>query len=274
MSEDASLFAALAGLLARGAEGALVTVVRVSGSTPRAPGARMLVVTRDPAEASIRFEAPRLLGTIGGGRVELDCVARALEVARAGVATLVELNLTQSLGMCCGGSMTMFVEPLTPSPLLVVLGAGHVGRALASAARAVGFRVTVADERLDQLATLEPDIARVDHLDVGALSIDAATFVMVTTHDHGLDQRLVEQLLPRAPRWLGLIGSRRKAAMTRERLEAKGFVPEQIAALRCPVGLAIGAETPAEIAAAIVAELVAVRRAAPLPAAALAPKAT
>jgi xanthine dehydrogenase accessory factor len=274
VSEDAALFAAIAGLLARGAEGALVTVVRVSGSTPRAPGARMVVVTRDPSAPAARADTPRLLGTIGGGRVEHACVARALEVARGGSAALVELNLTQSLGMCCGGTMTVFVEPMTPSPHLLVLGAGHVGRALASAARAAGFRVSVADERLDQLADVEPGVERIDHLDVATLPIDAASFVMVTTHDHGLDQRLVELLLPRGPRWIGLIGSRRKAAMTRERLEAKGFAAERIAALRCPVGLAIGAETPAEIAVAIVAELVAVRREASLPAAALDPKTT
>lgn len=83
---------------------------------------------------------------------------------------------------------------------------------------------------------------------------------MIATHDHGLDQRLLERCLRLPHRWIGVIGSRRKAAITRKRLAHRGFDEALIAGVRIPVGIAIGAETPEEIAVSILGELIAVRR--------------
>ncbi|MBI4820994.1 MAG: xanthine dehydrogenase accessory protein XdhC [Deltaproteobacteria bacterium] len=246
-----ALFSRIAKLEAEGKKAALVTVVRVSGSTPREPGAKMIVL-----------EDGAIDGTIGGGAVELAAIQNAREAIADGQPRYLEHKLTQELGMCCGGQVSLFIEPLLRSPPLVIFGAGHVGAALCRAASAAGFAVFVVDER-EELT--RPDLltgakGRTNELDDPAIPFGPETFVMVTTHDHALDQKLVERSLAKRHRWLGVIGSQRKAILTRERLAHKGFTAEQVAAVRCPVGLAIGAETPEEIAVSILAELIAVRR--------------
>lgn len=245
----------IAELEREGRRAAVVTVVRTVGSTPRAIGARMLV-----------FADGRIEGSIGGGRIEHSAIDAALEVLERGEAQLLEFKLTQELGMCCGGQATVFIEPLGRNPILIVFGAGHVGAALARSGAAAGFSVHVADERTELLepARFPGDVRRYEILDDPALPFGPDTYVMITTHDHGLDQQLVERCLRRPHRWLGVIGSRRKATLTRKRLLHRGFEPQLVDSLRIPVGLAIGAETPEEIAVSILAELIAVRRGAGL----------
>ncbi|MCK6549891.1 xanthine dehydrogenase accessory protein XdhC [Myxococcota bacterium] len=246
-----SILARIAELEDGGATAAVVTVVHTSGSTPREAGARMIV---HPGGA--------LEGTIGGGRIEQEATAEALAALGDGRPRFLEYALTQELGMCCGGKVALFVEVIGHAPRLVVFGAGHVGAALTRMAAQAGFVVHVADERDELCDPRRLAEARSLHLDLDdpALPFSADTFVMVTTHDHALDQRIVEKVLKKPHRWLGLIGSRRKAELTRQRLAHKGFTDAEIARVRCPVGLAIGAETPEEIAVSILAELVAARR--------------
>lgn len=260
MPNDASILARIVELEASGASAALVTVVRASGSTPRSAGARMIV-----------HGDGRIEGTVGGGQVEATAQRVAAEVLEDGRPRFVEAELTQQLGMCCGGQVALFVERIDPAPRLLLFGAGHVGAALSRMAAAAGFVVHVADERDELLDPARLPEARSLHLDLAdpALPFGEDAYVMIATHDHALDQRLVERALGRPHRWLGVIGSRRKAELTRQRLAHKGFPPDRIARLRAPVGLAIGAETAEEIAVSILAELIAVRRAAPLADAAL-----
>src|SRR5687767_427054 len=188
-----SIFARIAEIEASGARAALVTVVRTTGSIPREPGARMLV----HPDGSIE-------GTIGGGRIEQT----AIEEARAAIEDqrprYVEHKLTQELGMCCGGSIALFVEPIAGAPRLIVFGAGHVGTALARIAAQAGFVVHVADEREDLLVEARLPEARALHSDLEdpALPFSENAFVMVTTHDHALDQRLVEKALAKKYAWL------------------------------------------------------------------------
>jgi xanthine dehydrogenase accessory factor len=241
-------------LVAARERAALVTVVSTSGSTPRKPGARMLVLADG-----------RTYGTVGGGRVEQAVCAAAARVLASEVPELVHHKLTQELAMCCGGQMTFFVEPLMSAPRLFVFGLGHVGSAIVQAAAAAGFEVTGIDdlpanattERLPQahgfVDSYEPE-------DVRALPFADDCYVVIATREHALDQKLLELCLPQQWRYLGVIGSERKAAMQRERLLAKGFAPELVARVRCPMGLAIGAHTPEEIAVSVCAELVAERR--------------
>jgi xanthine dehydrogenase accessory factor len=250
-----SLFHRVAEIEASGGRAALVTVVRATGSTPRSPGARMLV-----------HPDGRIEGTIGGGRIEEEAIREAIRAIADGSPRTVEHQLTQELGMCCGGSIALFIEPILPAPRLIIFGAGHVGAALSRMAAASGLVVHVADERDELLTPVRLPEARALHADLDdpAIPFSETAFVMITTHDHSLDQRLVEKALRRPFAWLGMIGSRRKALLTKERLEAKGFGAAEVARLRSPVGLAIGAETPEEIAVSILAEIVARRRGAPL----------
>ncbi|MDP2306696.1 MAG: xanthine dehydrogenase accessory protein XdhC [Pseudomonadota bacterium] len=232
---------------------ALATVIGVDGSAPRAAGARMIV-----------WPDGRIHGTIGGGNFEHQVTHEALAALRDGRPRRYAVHLTRDLGMCCGGAMEVYIEPLGPRERMIVFGAGHVARPTASIARELGFDVTVVDEREDQadparfpgvtLVTEDPRrFAR-------RLETDARTYILIVTHDHALDQDLLELLLPRTWAWLGLIGSRAKVAKFFIRLRAAGVDESLFARVSAPVGLDLGAETPEEIAVAIAAEVVRVRR--------------
>jgi xanthine dehydrogenase accessory factor len=162
-----------------------------------------------------------------------------------------------------------FVEPVLPVDRLVIFGSGHVAQALAPLAAAVGFRVVVCDqdERLVSEERFPRAALRLGSFDVAAVARELQPFgvgdhAIIVTRDHGLDETILEQLLPRAElAFLGLIGSRAKVARFRKRLGARGVGDEAAwARLRSPVGVDIGAETPQEIAVAVVAELIRSRR--------------
>lgn len=232
----------------------LALVTDTGGSTPRLAGAAMGVA----AEA--------ICGTVGGGAFE----QRVVDTARGLLASpertaVVDVHLVHDLGMCCGGRMTAVLAKHEARPRLWIYGAGHVGTALAPLAVAAGFAVTVVDGRSEWAAPgrfpSEVEVLDADPEDhVRATPPPADDAVVVMTHSHPLDEVLIRHLAATPRRYLGLIGSRRKAAMFAKRLEMQGLSAEAFAQVRCPVGLAIEAETPAEIALSIAAELVAVRR--------------
>ena len=215
----------------------------------------------------------RIIGTVGGGRVEKEVAdaARAL-LAKGGGARgkLLRFHLTHALAMCCGGEMEVFVEPLIPAPPLIVCGGGHVAQALVPLAKQVGFSPIVVEEA-EEMATPErfPDAARIvdsfDPRDWKELPLDGGSYVVIVTRDHAQDQALLEHFLASPPEsepaYLGLIGSRRKIEMFKQRLTARGVDPARFERLHAPIGLDIGADTPEEIAVAIVAELIQTRAA-------------
>ena len=236
----------------------LATVVRTSGSTPRKAAARMLVLGDG-----------RIIGTVGGGRVEKEVSHAALALLAEGAGArpkLLRYHLTHELAMCCGGEMEVFVEPLIPAPSLVVCGGGHVAHALVPLAKKVGFSPIVVEEA-EEMATPArfPDAARLvdsfDPRDWKDLPIDAQSYVVIVTRDHAQDQALLEHFVGRELAYLGLIGSRRKIEMFKNRLTARGVDAALFERLHAPIGLDIGAETPEEIAVAIVAELIQARAA-------------
>lgn len=162
----------------------------------------------------------------------------------------------------------VFYDPLLPPERLLVLGGGHVGRAVAAAAHAAGFAVTVADDRAEFLAPerypagVETRLGGYTDV-VAAFPFDAATYVVIVTRGHLADLESLRAVLKRSWRYAGLIGSRRKVRLLTEQVLADGAEPEKVAAVHAPIGLDIGAETPEELAVAIVGELVAVRRGVP-----------
>jgi xanthine dehydrogenase accessory factor len=234
----------------------VVTVVETHGSTPRKAGARMLW---RPGEAA----AGIIEGTIGGGAVEHAVRDKARAVLARGRAELVAIDLGRDLGMGCGGRMTFFMEPVVPEPVLLMFGCGHIGSAVLRLAQPLGFSLYGIDDLASNTAPLG-DIARiVGSYDTAAyhdLPADADTFVVIATREHALDRRMVTFWAPRPVGYVGVIGSQRKAKEQRRALEEAGLAPAVLDRIRCPVGIDIGAETPAEIALSICAELVAVRR--------------
>jgi xanthine dehydrogenase accessory factor len=201
---------------------------------------------------------------VGGGAIELEVGRDAAEILRRGGTAVVRRHLTQELGMCCGGAMTIFLEVIEPAPRLFVFGAGYIAKPLAAIAAGCGFEVTVMDERA---AWATPERFPTSSLALRApeemareLALEASDYAVVMTHDHAVDQRVVEELLRRPLRFVGMIGSLPKQRKFAQRLRAHGFSPQAIARLRTPLGAPIGAQTPEEIAVSVMAELIATRR--------------
>jgi xanthine dehydrogenase accessory factor len=242
----------------RGVRGALATVVERHGSAPSTPGQKLFA----GADGTC-------VGTVGGGAVErevLGCLQAMLSADEAPRETRT-FQLGAELGMCCGGRVEVFLEPMDAVVPCLVVGGGHVATALAPLLVRLGFSVTVVDAREDwgREGRLEGVRCLVGEFDDPECGLDdaraPATAVLVMTHDHALDQQIIEGALARRAGFVGGVGSRAKAKRTRDRLEAKGFAATDIARVRMPLGVDIGARLPDEIAVSIAAEMVAWRRA-------------
>jgi len=236
----------------------LASVIESRGFTPRKPGAHMLIAEDGSTE-----------GTIGGGAIEHQVREHAARLFESGGSSLVKRHLTQELGMCCGGEMAVFLEILEPAPRLTIFGAGYIGAALARLAHDCGFEVAVVDGR-GEWATRErfPNaevLCRDPEAMAREIAATGAEYAVVVTHDHAVDQRVVQELLRRDFKFVGMVGSVPKQRKFAMRLRARGFSDADIVRLRCPLGVEIGAQTPEEIAVSIVGELVAARRGVKLP---------
>jgi xanthine dehydrogenase accessory factor len=244
-----------------GRRGAVATIVNVRGSIPSFRTAKMLV--RD--DGSIE-------GTIGGGCVEADVWQAAREVMESEKPRTLTFDLNQDpkydTGLVCGGTLEVFIEPILPPALLYVFGAGHVAINLCRAAAASGFDVVVADDR-SSYATKERFPAAQE---VHALDFDEATkkldpnessYIVVVTRGHRDDMRILRWAVETRARYIGMIGSKRKVIEIFKTLQQEGLPAHLFDRVHAPVGLDIGAITPEEIAVAITAELIAIRRHAP-----------
>jgi xanthine dehydrogenase accessory factor len=247
---------ALLELLTSRQRGALATVVRTSGSTPQRPGARLLL-----------REDGSTLGTVGGGAIEHAVLGSLQRALGSREPELLIRDLAHDLGMCCGGRMEIFVEPILPTPRLWLLGAGHVAKPTGTLARSVGFEVHVIDER-EELNTAErfPECRLVlgdpgDELRKAALG--DADWVLIMTHDHQLDEAALAATAGQNAQYVGLVGSKRKVFRLVERVRAKKGGDFPLERVFAPVGLDIGAVSPEEIAVSIVAELLALRHGRP-----------
>jgi xanthine dehydrogenase accessory factor len=244
--------------LRRGEAVALVTVVRANGSTPQRAGAKMLV-----------FADGRTIGTIGGGCYENEACLKARDAIVSGRQSLLHFDLNddfaQENGLVCGGQMDVHVDPLAPAPRLYIIGAGHVGAHLAKVASDTAFRIHVVDDR-EKFANRER-FPNADEVIVEPIAewlhraeIPTSAYAVIVTRGHQNDLDAMRALAARDLKYLGLIGSRAKVARIRTMLLAEGMPPECLDRVHAPIGLDIGAITPAEIAISILAELIAVRR--------------
>jgi xanthine dehydrogenase accessory factor len=253
------VFAALGEALKAGEEVALVTIVSANGSTPQRVGAKMLV-----------YSDGRVVGTIGGGCYENEALWKAREALKTRKACTVKYELADDFaaesGLICGGQMEVFIEPIEPSPAVYIFGAGHVGQFVGQVAHEAGFRVHVIDDR-GTFANRErfPAAAEIVVDDIptwlAAHRLPATAYAVIVTRGHRHDLDALRALASQNLRYLGLIGSRAKVKRIYDVLVEEGSVPiERLETINAPIGLDIGAVTPQEIAVAIVAELIAVRR--------------
>lgn len=238
-----------------GRASAIATIVQCVGSSPQKEGAKMLV--RDDGS---------IVGTLGGGCIEAEVIQAALMTMKDGSPKTIPLELTERHGgLVCGGKILVYVEPVIPAPHLVILGAGHVGKALSSIAKFSGFRVTVADDR-EEFANREniPDADDFAVHDFGTVFsrviADRNAFIVVATRGHNHDLEALRAALNTDARYIGLVGSRRKKALLFRTLESGGFSKEAVERIIIPVGLPIGSVTPEEIAVSIMAQIIRERR--------------
>ncbi len=245
-------------MMAQGQKGAAATIINTLGSTPREVGAKMLI-----------REDGSFWGTVGGGRLEAKVWEEAQKIMRAEKPLILHFDLTgkeaEELGMICGGVMDIYIEPVIPPPRAYIFGGGHISLYLAKLTSMVGFQVTIIDDRL-QFASKErfPEadevIAEEYSLAFSKLKINQASYVVIVTRGHAYDQEVLEWALKTKAKYIGMIGSRKKIQTIFKNLQEKGFAPEDLQRVHAPIGLDIGALTPEEIAVAIVAEMIAVRR--------------
>ena len=253
-----SIFQSLAELEQTGQPGALCTVVKTSGSTPRHSTSKMLV----HPDGSIE-------GTVGGGLLEQRVIQEALDALKDGKPRLLQYSMTDpargDVGVC-GGQVEVFVEPILSPAKLVIIGGGHVGKAVAHLAKWLGFRVAVSDDRAE-FCTPEanPDADEFYPVPMAELplhlTITSQTCLVLTTRGVTVDVPGLPALLESPAGYIGVIGSRRRWGETVKQLNQAGIGDEALQRVHAPIGLAIGAETPEEIAVSILAEVLQVVRA-------------
>jgi xanthine dehydrogenase accessory factor len=250
------IYRALAELEAKNEPGALCTIVRSQGSTPRHTGSKMLVY----ADGSF-------IGTIGGGEMEnrvIEEARRSIEDGQTRFLSYTFADPQRGDPGVCGGQMEVFVEPILPKPALVVVGAGHVGRAVVHLGKWLGFRVVVNDDR-PEFCTPEalPEADEYHPVPLAELvkqvKIGPWTYIVLTTRGVNIDVAGLPALLDAPAAYLGVIGSKRRWATARKQLLAGGVPEEKLRRVRSPMGLELNAETPEEIAVSILAEIIMLR---------------
>ncbi|MDF7680218.1 XdhC family protein [Enterobacteriaceae bacterium ESL0689] len=238
---------------------ALAQIVESRGSTPR-HSAQMLI-----------REDGSIIGTIGGGMVERKVIAAALEALRDKESRMFHGRMTRTgndaVGSDCGGAMAVYISVHGQRPRLLLIGAGHVNRAIAHIAALLDFEICIGDVYAANLSSdMFPASVRLLHAPdftavVEAMAVRPQDFVLIATNHQ--DREALERLITQPVAWLGLLASRRKVQAFLCQMREKGIPESDISRLRAPVGYDIGAETPSEIAVSVLAEILQVKNGAP-----------
>ena len=250
MSADV-VFKALADLPRAGTAAALCTIIQAKGSTPRKAGAKMLVYT----DGSI-------VGTIGGGEIEARVIEEALASIQSGESKILSFDLIDPQkgdpGIC-GGTQEVFIDPLKQPQDLIVIGGGHVGRAVVHLGKWLGFRVVLSDDR-EEYCTPEnaPGADAYIHCHLEELperyQFSPQSAIVLATRNNQVDIQGLPELLESPSAYIGVISSRRRWKLTRTELVKAGIKEEELDRLD------IKSETPEEIALSILAEVIQAKR--------------
>lgn len=233
---------------------AVATVVESSGSTPRKPGSRMIV-----------FPDGSIEGTVGGGALEKSVIEEARRAIENGESRLVYIELREntpnSVGGVCGGDMRVFIEPIGKGPRLLIFGAGHVGQTIARMAQELDFQIVVYDDR--------PEFAVPERFPEGVKTVcgpftEAVAklqptnqdYIAIMTYKFTLDAQILKDAVETPARYIGMIGSEVKCMRVMNDLSKQGVAQEKLDKVYAPIGLPIGAHTPAEVAVSILAQVV------------------
>jgi xanthine dehydrogenase accessory factor len=251
------IYREIVNLVSSGGRGVLATVISSRGGAPRSAGAKMLV-----------REDSTIIGTIGGGNAEHLIRRKAMEMMGSTEVEVVKFDLTgeeDMPGMICGGQMDVLLEPIVAQETLYLFGAGHISQGVAAMAKRMGFRVVVVDPRTEYnnseyLPTADSLVVD-DYVNAFAkLDVGKNSYVVILTPGHVSDEQCLELAVGTGACYIGMIGSRKKVKEVKGHLLKKGVAQQTLDRVHAPIGLAIGAESPDEIAVSIMAEIVKVRR--------------
>ena len=227
---------------------ALISVIKCLGSSPCKEGAKMIV--REDGE---------FWGTVGGGRLEFMLLDFAADAIKKGTFQRHEVTLGPELNQCCGGVVELTIEVMNKEPVLYLFGAGHIGQELCKVLEGTKFKVVLIDEREAWFDKLETPFSGTYISDINALldtdkPREGMDYALIMTHSHTLDYDLLEKLIPRKLKFLGLIGSKSKRQRFHNQLIREG-ISEGMNQVKCPIGLDIGGTSPKEIAISAAAGL-------------------
>jgi xanthine dehydrogenase accessory factor len=251
-----SIVKALLELEDKNLPGVLCTIVKTQGSTPRHEGSKMLV-----------YPDRKIIGSVGGGEVESRVIDQSIEAFSDGKTRLLHYDMVDPTAGdpgVCGGQVEVFVEPIIPSPLIVIVGGGHVGKAVGHLAKWLNFRVAISDDR-PEFCTPEANPDADTYYPVPmqdlpkSVNLSPFTYLVLTTRGSGVDVKGLPALLETEAAFIGVIGSRRRWIVTKKGLIDAGVPEEKLNKIHSPMGLELKAETPEEIAVSIMAEIIMLR---------------
>ena len=237
---------------------AMVTVAATTGSVPRAAGSKMLV-----------YADGKSSGTIGGGKFESLVLDDALASMREKKPLLKNYPLREgeadSFGAICGGDVTVFIEPQIVNEALYLIGAGHCAHAIAKLATECGLFVSAIDDREKFLVDLPAAVTRISDCSpanfIASRQWQNDEALVIVSRNYEIDREALGVALEQVGAgYIGMIGSRRKVLRVLDYLRERGVPAEKLARVYAPLGLDIGADSPAEIAVSTVAEILAVLR--------------
>ncbi len=233
--------------------GAICTLTRVFGSSPRKEGTKMIVL-----------EDGSIIGTIGGGSLEYRVIDEAKKAIEENKTRYLSYVLEKDLGMKCGGSLEVYIEPFGKKPKLFIFGAGHVGNNLMKIAPNYGFEVILIDgrENIFNSLSLNKDVTFIQNdplKTIPELDIDNKSYLVLVSHNHLLDEQILREVVKLPHLYLGMIGSSAKIKKIRENLIKSGTSEEKLKTVDMPIGIQFNAETPEEIVISILAKLIDVK---------------
>ncbi len=236
---------------------AFCIIVQSRGSTPRKQGSKMIV-----------YADGNFTGTVGGGELEQRVLTEALEAIQTGKPRFLQYSMVDPKkgdpGVC-GGELEVYIEPIVPENTVLIIGGGHVGKAVAHLASWLGNHVIVSDDRAELCNSgIHPDADEflpvpiseiLDHI-----KIDGDFYLVLTTRSLDIDVQGLPVLLTTDAAYIGVIGSRRRWEQTKNILLENGISADRIQKVRSPMGVDIQAETPEEIAISIMAEIITIQK--------------
>jgi len=239
----------------KGQSYAFATIVEATlKGTPRKTGAKMIV-----------FEDGSIWGSIGGGRNEKAAIAQSLKAIAAGKPTSVTYNYFGRQGeSVCGGKMKVFIEPFKPQTHLVICGAGHIALPLSLMGKMLGFKVTIIDDRKEfankkRFPHADQVILGNHAKELAKLPVNGNTYIAIVTQGNEFDFECLKVVVESKAGYIGVISSKPKRVKFFGRLKEEGIAEKYLKNIKIPMGIDIGAQTPAEIAISIAAQMVALR---------------